>query len=70
MNLVYTAYDKTGKAVKGTIDSSDVATAGQTLRQRGLFVSEINTGSTPTAGGQRSQRMPLGFRGWSPRRSR
>lgn len=63
MNLVYTAYDKTGKVVKGTIDSSDVATAGQTLRQRGLFVAQISDGSAPTSGAKPSRRLPRRFGG-------
>ena len=63
MNLVYTAYDKTGKAVKGTIDSSDVATAGQMLRQKGLFVAQISDGSAPTTGAKSSRRTPLRFGG-------
>ena len=41
MKLAYSAYDRTGRQVSGTIDSSDVAVASESLYARGLYVTEI-----------------------------
>lgn len=41
MKLAYRAYDKTGKAVRDTVDAADADAAAEQLRRRGLFVTEI-----------------------------
>ncbi len=58
MELTYKAYDQTGKAVEGTIESSDVLTASESLRGHGLFVTEIDTAAS-TLPPTRSFRIPL-----------
>jgi type II secretory pathway component PulF len=59
MDLAYKAYDKTGKAVDGTVDSSDMMTAGEMLRAQGLFVIEINEAASSSSSTKRPLRLPL-----------
>lgn len=65
MKLAYTAFDQTGRTVNGTIESPDTMSATETLRQKGLFVSDIGTSlaeslveSSGVAKRPRSQRPP------------
>jgi type II secretory pathway component PulF len=41
MNLVYTAFDKTGKSVTDTVEARDLAEATDILRRQGFYVTEI-----------------------------
>jgi type IV pilus assembly protein PilC len=41
MRLAYTAYDSSGEAITGTVESADAATATETLRHKGLYVAQI-----------------------------
>jgi len=59
MDLAYKAYDKTGKAVDGTVDSSDMMTASEMLRAQGLFVIEINEAASSSSSTKRPLRLPL-----------
>lgn len=57
MKLAYQAYDKNGKAVSATIESTSEAEARELLRREGLFVTEITEQAiTPTARTTRSWR--------------
>lgn len=59
MKLTYQAFDAAGKAVSGTIDSTDSAEAMESLRRQGLYVTEIRPAgeaSGPTAGSHRMGR--------------
>lgn len=67
MKFSYTAFDKSGKATAGSIESSGLAEARDTLRKQGLFITDINTGgadgtlvSVPT--GRKSARISTGKR--------
>jgi type IV pilus assembly protein PilC len=54
MKLAYTAYDGAGKAVDGTLECSDVLSAAELLRQKGLYVasvSEVNRGQKQSRSG-------------------
>jgi type IV pilus assembly protein PilC len=53
MKLAYTAYDNSGQAVTGTVESADVATATETLRHKGLYVAQITESAAATAKSQR-----------------
>ena len=41
MKLAYRAFDSTGRSLADTIEAGDRAEATETLRRRGLFVTEI-----------------------------
>ncbi len=47
VKLTYQAFDKTGQAVVDTIEAGGVAEAEETLRRRGLYVTEMRTGEDP-----------------------
>lgn len=55
MKLAYRAYDATGKQVASTIDAANPVTAKETLRRKGLFVTQIGEGQTWTAGSEHKQ---------------
>ena len=57
MKLAYKAYDSLGKAVDGTIESSDVVAAAEALRRQGLFVAEV-AAAADSAKGQRKKSRP------------
>jgi len=44
VKLTYQAFDKAGQQVIDTIEAGGVAEAGETLRRRGLYVTEIRAG--------------------------
>jgi len=47
MKLAYRAYDKSGREVTDTIEAADAVEATQSLRQRGLFVTELDDAAGP-----------------------
>ena len=47
MKLAYRAYDKSGREVTDTIEAADAVEATQSLRQRGLFVTELDDVAGP-----------------------
>lgn len=56
MKFAYTAYDKAGKVVSGTTDSSSTIEASESLRKQGLFATEImETSDEPSRGSPRSR---------------
>jgi len=61
MKLAYKAYDNLGKPITGTIECSDVITATETLRRKGLYVAQIAESATTAAKAKRMGR--LNFRG-------
>ena len=49
MKFAYNGYDKSGKAVTGTTDSSSTTEASESLRKQGIFATEIlETSDEPT----------------------
>jgi type II secretory pathway component PulF len=63
MKLAYKAYDSSGKAVDGTIESADVVAAAEALRRKGLFVAEVEASAasaTRKGGGRLGLRMGRG----------
>lgn len=44
MKLAYQAFDKSGRQVADTIEAGDVAEAGELLRRRGLYVTDLRAG--------------------------
>lgn len=63
MDIAYTAYDKAGKAVSGTVDSSDVMAASEVLRAQGLFVIEISEAAEAKSKKKRPFRLPFRLSG-------
>jgi type II secretory pathway component PulF len=61
MKLAYTAYDSSGEAITGTVESADVATATETLRHKGLYVAQITESASAT--GKRERKLALKPRG-------
>ena len=61
MKLAYTAYDSSGEAITGTVESADVATATETLRHKGLYVAQITESASAT--GKRERKLALRPRG-------
>lgn len=49
MKLAYRAFDKSGREVTDTIEAPDVVEATQSLRQRGLFVTEMDDAAAAPA---------------------
>src|SRR5262249_33808543 len=41
MKLIYTAFDKSGKAVTDTVEARDIAEATEVLRRQGFYITEI-----------------------------
>lgn len=62
MKLTYEAYDVAGKAVRDTIDASTPEAATEALRDRGLFVTSIETARNNPSGDAAPARKP----GWRP----
>ncbi len=62
MKLAYQAFDKSGRQVADTIEAGDMAEAGELLRRRGLYVTDLRDGQhagggpTATASGTRRPR--------------
>ena len=50
MKLAYQAFDQSGRAVNGTIDSTDSQSATEALRQKGLFVTDISAAGSESHG--------------------
>ena len=59
MDLAYKAYDKTGKAVNGSVDSSDMMAASEVLRAQGLFVIEINEAASSSSSTKQALHLPF-----------
>lgn len=57
MKLAYLAYDRAGKKVRDVIEAGSTAEAGDVLRRRGLYVTEMKPsaegGAAPKSGGSR-----------------
>lgn len=57
MNFTYTGYDKSGKAVRGAVSAASADDARDSLRSRGVFVSDLSaapeggTGAPASSGG-------------------
>lgn len=64
MTFAYTAFDKSGKQVTGSIDASDAAVATDQLRAKGLFVSQIREGGPAALRAEQAKvkRLPAGMR--------
>jgi len=61
VKLAYKAFDRAGRAVADTIEATDPAEAAETLRRRGLYVTDLRPGTAPAAGPDRRTR-PSGRR--------
>lgn len=61
MKLAYKAYDSLGKAVTGTVECPDAATATEELRHKGLFVAQVAEPLRPVE--KRRSRLALRFGG-------
>ncbi len=59
MKLAYKAYDSAGKAINGTIECTDTATATETLRRKGLYIAQIAESASTSAKGKRKRRLKL-----------
>ena len=57
MKLAYRAFDKSGREVTDTIEAPDVVEATQSLRQRGLFVTEMDDAGAAPAVQRRGARI-------------
>lgn len=59
MKLAYTAYDGLGKATSGVIEAADLVAATDTLRRKGLYVSDIGetTGAVVKKVARRRRRL-------------
>lgn len=53
MKLAYQAFDKSGQAVQDVIDAADTTDAMESLRRRGLYVTQIAASTDPGATGPR-----------------
>jgi len=57
VKLAYRGFDKSGKAVSGTVDAADKHEAGELLLKRGVYVSELGESKA----GAVPQRLKTGF---------
>ena len=57
MKLAYRAFDKSGREVTDTIEAADAVEATQSLRQRGLFVTEMDDAGAAPAVQRRGARI-------------
>ncbi len=64
MKFAYTAFDRSGKPVTGTVEASDMSSATEMLRSRGLFVSDVREGPGAAVRGNDAgvRRLPTGMR--------
>ena len=56
MKLTYQAYNPSGQLIEGMVDASDISTAKESLRQGGLFVTQITQTQTQAGITPSSQR--------------
>ena len=59
MKLAYKAYDSVGKAINGTIECTDTATATETLRRKGLYIAQMEEQESTSVKGKRKHRLKL-----------
>jgi type II secretory pathway component PulF len=62
MKLSYRGFDKSGKAVAGTVDAGNADEARQRLRGDGVFATEIDAGGEGTSGGSKQRVLRRGKR--------